>query len=139
MTNTTYPPGTTKPELVYLRGEVETADSLKLLMLLYNKLIRELSSIRDRIGTKAADDESGNLPADIGERFEKCRNILSYLLDSLDPKAGEVTTNLSQMYYYWYQKILAAQMEKDGRIIDEILPSLETVREGWAGIGPGEE
>jgi flagellar secretion chaperone FliS len=138
-TTTKYPAGPMNPELTYLRNEVESADSLKLLLLLYNKLIRDLRSIRDRIGTKAAGEDNGNLPEDIGKKFEKCRHILSYLLDSLDPKQGEVATNLYQMYYFWYQKILAAQMEKDGRILDEILPGLETVREGWLGIGNAED
>jgi flagellin-specific chaperone FliS len=43
------------------------------------------------------------------------------------------------MYFYFYQQILAAQMEKDGRIIDEILPNLETIQEGWAGIETRDE
>lgn len=127
------------PRLAYLRNEVESADSLKLVLLLYNKLIGELRGVRDRIGTKAAGEDGGQLPADIGAKFEKCRGIVSYLLESLDPNQGEVSTHLYQMYYYWYQRILTAQMEKDGRIIDEILPGLETVRDGWSGLGNAEE
>lgn len=136
---TRLPPGHINPELAYLRGEVETAGPLKLLLLLYGRLIRELRDIRDRMGTKATGDDGGSLPVDITSKFERCRNILQYLINSINPEAGDVAKQLTSMYFYFYQQILTAQMEKDGRIIDEILPNLETIQEGWAGIAAGDE
>jgi flagellar protein FliS len=127
----------TRPDLTYLRSEVETADPLKLLVMLYNRLLRELREIKDdlKANEAGAGDEAGGagylktLP-----KFKKCREILYYLLDSLDPAGGEVSLQLTSMYSYFLQKILAAEVEKDGRFIDEILPNVETLREGWLGV-----
>jgi flagellar protein FliS len=139
MNKTQYPPGSMNPEAAYLRGEVETADPMKLLLLLYNRLLREMREIRDRIGTKAVDSGTTKLPADIDDKFDRCRDILAYLIDSLNPEAGEVTHQFHRMYAFFYETLVEAQMEKDGRIIDEILPNLETIREGWIEIAGRKE
>ena len=120
-------------ELAHQRGGVDPADPVKLLPLLYDRLFDELRGIRNRIGTKAVGDDAGSLPPDIAARFEKCRSILEFLIETVDPKAGEVSQRLSRMNTQIHRRTLAAETEKDGRIIDEILPRLETIHKGWAG------
>ena len=121
-----------RPNLAYLRSEVETAEPLKLLVMLYNRLLGELKELRDDL----AAGETGEA-RDVDPKFQKCRDILYHLMESLDPAAGDVSRQLTSMYYYFLQKVTMAQTEKDGRHIDEILPNVETLRQGWLGVVEG--
>ncbi len=120
-------------ELAHLRGGEEPADPVKLLPFLYCRLFDELRGIRDRIGTKAVGEEAGGLPPDILARFAKCRNIIQFVTETVDPDAGEISRRLSRMNSLLHRRTRAAEMEKDGRIIDEILPRLETIYDDWVG------
>ncbi len=120
-------------ELAHLRGGEEPADPVKLLPFLYYRLFDELRGIRDRIGTKVVGEEAGGLPPDILARFAKCRSIIQFLMETVDPDAGEISRRVSGMNSLIHRRTRAAEMEKDGRIIDEILPSLETIYDGWVG------
>lgn len=133
------PYGPSGSKLAYLRGEVETAGPIKLLLLLYNRLIGELRWIRDQLGTELQESVEAPLPSEIGVRFDRCRAILAYLSDSLDPEAGEVAQQLQALYAHFQGRTVEAQLARDGRIIDEMLPNLEKIREGWVEIAGREE
>jgi flagellin-specific chaperone FliS len=120
-------------ELAHLRGGEKPADPVKLLPFLYYRLFHELRGIRDRIGTKTVGEDAGGLPPDIMARFAKCRGIIQFLMETVDPDAGEISRRLSRINSRVHRRTRAAETEKDGRIIDEILPSLETIYDGWVG------
>jgi flagellin-specific chaperone FliS len=120
-------------ELAHLRGGEDLADPVKLLPFLYYRLFDELRGIRDRIGTKVVGQEAGGLPPDILARFAKCRSIIQFVMETVEPDAGEVSRRLSRTNSLILRRTRAAEMEKDGRIIDEILPRLETIYDGWVG------
>lgn len=116
------------PEMLYLRGEVEAANGVKMTVLLYNRLIRDL-----REGAAALEDDSSVDSQDVARKLRKCRDILSFFLDTIDPEE-EPAERLSAIYYTAIEQILTAEMEKSGRPIQNILPSIELLRERWVEL-----
>ena len=121
-------------EREFLRSEVEGASPVRLVVLLYNKVITELRVLREMLADGSAIGDCGLETEECADKFRRTREILTYLLDSLDPRGGEVTTQLASIYYFSLEQLLTAQMEKSYRYIDSVLPQIEKIREGWVEL-----
>lgn len=118
------------PEMRYLRGEVEVADGVHMTVLLFSRLVRELREAAAMLDDPGGVAESGIESPLIARKLARCRDILSFFIDTADPdeKAGK---RLCAVYYTAIEQILTAQMEKSGRPIEKILPSIELMRGRW--------
>ncbi|NLJ31983.1 MAG: flagellar protein FliS [Clostridiales bacterium] len=62
---------------------------------------------------------------------EKSRNIFSYLSSVLDGKY-RISADLYQMYYFFNQEIIRAEVRRDPAALEELLPLVEDLRNTWA-------
>ena len=114
---------------VYERTNVQTADQQKLILMLYDGLIRYLNKAEQKIA--AQDYEAAH------NYLIRGRNIVSELLATLKPeKAGEVGKNLRNLYVYIFNRIVEANLAKDPKIVAEVVQVMSTLREGWANMKP---
>lgn len=65
------------------------------------------------------------------ENIIKTQNIFSELMVSLDQNAGEWATQMYRLYDFIKEKLVEANIKKDIKIVDEIIPLIEDVRDIW--------
>ena len=107
----------------YLRNQVQTASPEKLLLMLYDGAIRFL----------------GQAEAACGEReWEKTNNfllraqeIITELICTLNPEAGEVAGQLGSLYEYMLRRLGEANVKKEAGAISEVKGLLAELREAW--------
>jgi flagellar protein FliS len=110
-----------------IAGQVESADSHKLIAMLLDGAI-------DRIGQARAHLRHGNVPAK-GAMVTKAVAIVSELRASLNHEAGgTLAGRLDALYDYINRRLLFAQLNSDDRALAECIGLLEPVRQGWNGI-----
>jgi flagellar protein FliS len=61
----------------------------------------------------------------------KTQEIFIELMVSLDVNQAEWAKDLMQIYAFIKDKLVEANMKKDVKIMDEILPLIEEVRDLW--------
>jgi len=66
------------------------------------------------------------------ENIIKTQNIFYELMATLDvDKGGEWEENLMKIYDFIIQRLLEANIKKDVKIMDEIIPIIEDIRDTW--------
>lgn len=66
------------------------------------------------------------------ENIIKTQNIFYELMATLDvEKGGEWAENLMRVYDFIVQRLLQANLKKDAKIMDEIIPVIEDIRDTW--------
>ena len=61
---------------------------------------------------------------------EKSKKIFTYLSSVLDWNY-EVTNDLYQLYYFFNQQIIKAEVKRDAAVLDELVPLVEKMRDTW--------
>lgn len=111
----------------YQQTNVQTADQRTLIIMLYDGLIRFLRKAQQKID--ANDVEAAH------NYLVRSREIVAELLATLKPeKAGEIGNNLRRLYSFAFNRIVEANLYKDGEMIDEVIRIMSTLREGWASM-----
>ena len=111
----------------YTQGNIATEDPQKLIILLYDGIIRFLNLAKVDIENK--DYMAANY------HFIKARSIITELLSALDlEKGGEIAKNLYALYWFLFEKIVEANMKKDIDTIDEIMPVIKTLKSAWENV-----
>ncbi|OAA93652.1 flagellar export chaperone FliS [Clostridium coskatii] len=68
------------------------------------------------------------------ENIIKTQNIFNELMISLDvSKAGKWGQSLMSVYDFIVRRLVDANMKKDVKIMDEVIPLIEDVRDTWEG------
>ena len=68
------------------------------------------------------------------ENIMKTQNIFNELMISLDvSKAGKWGQSLMSVYDFIVRRLVDANMKKDVKIMDEVIPLIEDVRDTWEG------
>jgi len=105
----------------YQQVSVETADQLTLIIMLYDGLIRFLSRAADKM-------KSGEVAY---YECRKAQDILFHLMNTLRKDGGEISRNLLSLYFFIYRQTVMADMERNARRIEEILPVIREIKSGW--------
>ncbi len=108
----------------YLKTQIETASQPQLLLMLFDGAVKKVN-----IAKKAIRDKN----------IEKChteltkvQRIFIELMVALDlEKGGEMASNLLRIYDFLYHRLVQANIRHDESILDECLPIIENLREGW--------
>ena len=104
--------------------EVEQASSVKIIVLLYNKVISLLQQALVRL-------DEGDL-AKKGEALLKAADILAELKAILNTEeGGDIAEKLDGLYAYAIQQITLANFNNDPGPITDVLKTVEELRKGW--------
>ncbi len=109
----------------YLESQILTASPEQLVVILYDGAIR--FCLRAQEALEAAKGEEA------GDLLIRAQRIVLELLCALRPDANpEISRNLSNLYVFMYEELVWANISRDTARIHNILPLLETLREGWS-------
>jgi flagellar protein FliS len=108
---------------------VATADSTRLILMLFDGLLESLVTARGHI-------EHGNI-AEKGKSLSRASRIVLGLQGSLDfNQGGDLARNLDELYSYVTRRILQANVSNDVAVIDEVRNLMVEIRDAWATL-PG--
>lgn len=109
----------------YAKTAVSTTTSQKeLIVMAYDGVIRFLRNGREHALNSEFEQKYINLT--------KARAIIEELASTLNmEKGGEIAQNLWNVYLYCIEKITAANITNNVSHIDDIIPAIEELREGW--------
>ncbi|MCR1953975.1 flagellar export chaperone FliS [Clostridioides mangenotii] len=111
------------PYNTYKQNEVNTATRNKLLLMLldgavkYTKIAR--LAILDKNITKAHLE------------LVRVQNIFIELMSTLDTSAGGWTKDIYDVYEFIRQELMEANIKKDAKVLDKLLPLIEQIRDLW--------
>jgi flagellar protein FliS len=107
----------------YREMEVQTSSPGKLILLLYEEAIKCLNRAKIKIQSKDVEETNRLLL--------KTQKIIRELMCSLNLEVGEISTRWYSLYEYIYQRLIQANIEKNLKIIEEVLSLLKPLREAW--------
>ncbi|MGL1894431.1 MAG: flagellar export chaperone FliS [Spirochaetaceae bacterium] len=112
----------------YKETKVTTASQSKLIIMLYDEVIKQIDIASEAVNKKKAKDVSHNA-------FVKSQDCISELMVSLDfEKGGEIAQNLFSLYNYFNRELLEAnnygRLEKAVAVQD----MMKELRASWVSI-----
>lgn len=113
----------------YRQTRVKTASGGKIVVMLYDEAVRQIDSAISGIedGTKELDK--------VHNAIVKAQDIVTELMVSLDFDAGgEIARNLFNLYVYFNNQLMDANIRKEVEPLREIRPLLSELRDAWAEI-----
>lgn len=111
----------------YKRVEVNTANPLKLVLMLYDGAISYLKKALDHADKR--DVKHRNIYAN------KARDIIVELNNSLNMEAGgEISQNLRRLYFFMDNHLMRANWSNDTQGLKEVMQLLENLREAWQDV-----
>ena len=108
---------------VYKNNSVNYASKDQLLLMLVDGAVKFARISRQAIIEKDVKKAHTNLM--------KTQEIFVELMVSLNMEQAEWTNDLMQIYAFIKEKLVEVNMKKDIKIMDEILPLIEEVRDLW--------
>ncbi len=118
------------PLSAYKETSIKTASQGRLIVMLYEEAVRQLEIGADllKVNDKARYDE-------VNKCITKAQAIISELMSSLDMQAGgEIASNLMNLYIYFNQTLLEANIEKSEEKVLQIARFMDDLRGAWATI-----
>lgn len=118
------------PYNVYRETSVKTASPGKLIIMLYEGAIKQLTMASEYIN-----DDGKILPNNI-EALSKCitkaQEIITELMVSLDmDKGGDIAKNLMSLYVYFNDELLRANISKEKSKILEVKKMMSDLLSAW--------
>ena len=112
------------PQQQYLKTQIETASQPQLLVMIFDAAVKKLHISRRAIESKKIEKAHNELT--------KVQRIFTELMVSLDfDKGGDLANQLVRLYDFIYHQLVQANIKQDVAMIDEVLPIVENLREGW--------
>ena len=111
------------PYNAYKQNTVNTASKEQLLLMLVDGAVKYTKIARLSI-------EKRDIPR-AHKDLVRVQDIFTELMVTLDRNGGQVYEDLFRVYEYIKTKLVEANMKKDVKVIDEVLPLIENVRDTW--------
>ena len=108
----------------YVRSSGEGATPLRMVVLLYDQLVKDLR----RAAAKINEVEARTLELD------HALKVLGQLQGTLDLTQGEVAANLDRFYSILRANLLRVQVTKSAALLKEQISHLVLLREAWAEV-----
>jgi flagellar protein FliS len=123
--------GYTEAFTAYRETGVKTASKGRLIVMLYDGAIKELTGALNKIGA------GGRINVYELDKFNSCcikaQEIITELMVSLDMEGGsEIAENLMSLYLFFNQELLQANINRDRTKISFVLEMMSTLRDSWA-------
>ena len=117
----------------YQKTNVNTASQGRLVVLLYEGIIKQLTTA----GTYIEND--GKIKPENIEKYgicvQKAQAIITELQVSLDmEKGGDIARNLMSLYVFFNEELLAANINHDKSKLDFVLRMVKDLTESWRQI-----
>ena len=109
----------------YKNNSVNYASKEQLLLMLLDGAVKFTKMARQAILDKDIKKSHENLV--------KTQDIFTELMITLDQNAGEWAVNMYKIYDFIKEKLFQANLKKDVKILDEVMPLIEEVRNTWQG------
>ena len=121
----------TNPYAAYQNTAVKTASQGKLVVMLYETAVKQLSA-----ATKCFNETTGKVPANMIETYSnhimKTQEIINELQVSLDmDKGGQIAQNLMSLYVYFNHELMDANINKDKKKLEFVLNMVTQLLEAW--------
>ncbi len=110
----------------YRETQIKTASKGKLIVLLYDGLIRFLDRALESIPEKRYDEVNTNIL--------KAQDIISELIIALNMNVGELSEKLLSIYSFFNVKLIEANVNKDPAPITFVRNMAAELRESWSRI-----
>ncbi len=108
---------------------VATADSTRLILMLFDGLMESLAAARGHI-------QHGNL-AEKGRALQRAGRIVIGLQGALDfQQGGDLARNLDELYSYVTRRIIHVNASGDLEALEEVRGLMVEIRDAWASL-PG--
>ena len=108
----------------------ETEDPHKLVLIMFDALIKSMEIYIENIDIKTADLELRS------KHFSRSLTIIYSLQSSLDfEKGGEIAENLFQTYEFARQMVIGSIKDMDSKGPKKAVSLLADIREAWAQMG----
>ncbi|MEE8208965.1 MAG: flagellar export chaperone FliS [Nitrosomonadaceae bacterium] len=112
---------------LYKKSQIETADQLTLILMLYDRAILLLDKAKKEILEKKHEEKHHSLT--------KARDIVFELIQSLDQdKGGEIAFSLLRLYDFVVREIMNADTNQNTKSIDNAKGILSELRKSWKDI-----
>ncbi|MCB1142861.1 MAG: flagellar export chaperone FliS [Leptospiraceae bacterium] len=112
----------------YKSNEVSTVSQGKLIVMLYEGAIRFLNIAKEHVNNPRKYDV-------VNENIIKVQDIISELMGSLNLDAGgKVANDLLALYVYFKKRLLEANMNKDEKILNELIKNITELKTAWEEI-----
>lgn len=111
------------PYQAYQQQSVMTMTQGEMLLKLYDETIKQLSAAEIYMGEGSI--EKTNLA------LQKAQKILNHLRATLDFQY-DISNQLAALYDYFVRQIVSANIKKDVKLIQEILPMVSDLRDTFA-------
>jgi len=114
------------PYAAYTTQAAQTASPAQLVLMLYNGVLGELARATRGLSTDPVDLE------DVNDCLGRAQAIVSHLSATLDrDRGGGVASNLSALYTYCLERIVAANIAKRVDEIEDVAAILTDLRDAW--------
>lgn len=108
----------------YLRTKVMTASQEELRLMLLDGAVKFATQ------AKAGLEEVNHEKSYLG--FTQCRDIVLELMNTIqDEPAPEIAKSMRDLYTFMYSQLVKASIERDIKIVDEVISLLNYDRETW--------
>lgn len=107
----------------YTQDAISTATPARLVIMLYDRLLRDLTG-----AVQALQDADG---AAASAALLHAQAIVSELNLALDTTAWDGAAGLSSLYLYVHERLVAANIAKDASIVVECRDLLQPLRDAW--------
>ena len=114
----------TGAQTAYKQSAVETASPEKLLVMLYSGVVKFL-----RQAEKALKD---NNHQEAHNSLTRVQDIIDELNLTLDmDQGGEIAVNLRDLYTFYYNEVVQANLKKDASRLSPVIEFFESFRDVW--------
>ena len=115
------------PHAQYLRTAVETASTLRRVVMLYDGAIRFLSQAVPAMRARRFEEQ--------GRLIVKAQAILAHLKGTLDHESGgSVARDLDTMYVLLYDTLTDANHHDRPERVEQVIEALREMREAWIAV-----
>lgn len=111
----------------YQKTSIETVDTLKLVIMCYDRTIRDLQEAKEFHSNRNMDDTYA--------RIRHAQDIVTELLVGLDyERGGEISINLSRLYNFILRQLIGINSRQDVAVYDPLIKILSELRDAWVQI-----
>ena len=113
----------------YKEMSVKTASQGSLILMLYDEGIKRIEASIELLNVESLPPSSIEK---INNNILKAQEVVTELMASINvEKGGEIASNLTAIYSYFYQQLLQANIKKDLALLKDILFMMKDLRSAW--------